>query len=142
MINLENVPYALAMTTYSDLVGCDILKISMRASFSGVSFRVSVVFMTFRLEDLSLDEIGVLEAAALIDSHPVLLLHLLVFVVCIGVFPCWGMYVDECSDPLLKWMLSPLYSVLLCRDLWPSFPSLFLSGISIATSAFLSVPFT
>lgn len=140
MANLQNVPCALAMTTYSDLVGCYIENIHEGFLFWSVISCIGRLH-DFRSGGSSLDEIWVLEAAALIDSHPVLLLHLLVFVVCIGVFLCWGMYVDECSDPLLKWMLSPLNSVLLCRDLWPSFPSLFLSGISIATSAFLSVPF-
>ena len=56
---LENVLHALEKNIYSDLLGWNILKISIKSNYSIVSFRISVALLIFRLEDLSIDVSGV-----------------------------------------------------------------------------------
>ena len=63
---LENVPCALEKNVYSDFFGCSVLKISMKSTFSIVSFRISVALLVFCLEDLSIDVSGVLKSPTMI----------------------------------------------------------------------------
>ena len=46
---LENVPFALGRNVYSDFVGCNVLKISIKCNFSILSFRISVALLIFFL---------------------------------------------------------------------------------------------
>ena len=50
---LENVQCVLEKNVYSDVLGCNVLKISRKSNFSIVSFRISVALLIFCLEDLS-----------------------------------------------------------------------------------------
>ena len=51
---------------YSAFFGCRVLKISMKSTFSLVSFRISVASLVFCLEDLSIDVRGVLRSPTMI----------------------------------------------------------------------------
>ena len=51
---------------YSDVLGCDVLKMSMKSNVSIVSFRISVALLVFCLEDLSMDVSGVLKSPTMI----------------------------------------------------------------------------
>ena len=54
------------VNVYSDFFGCNVLKVSIVSNFSIVSFRISVAFLTFYLEDLSLDVSRVLKSPTII----------------------------------------------------------------------------
>ena len=55
---LENIPFALEENVYSGFGGYNFLKISIKSYCSIVSFRISVAFLIFCLEDLSVDVSG------------------------------------------------------------------------------------
>ena len=59
---LENVPCVLEKNVYSDLVGSNVLEMSIKFNISIVSFRISVALLNFCLEDLSTVVSGVLKS--------------------------------------------------------------------------------
>ena len=63
---LENVPCTLEKNVYSDFFGCNVLKMSVKSTFSIVSFRISVALLIFSQEYLSVDVSGVLKSPAMI----------------------------------------------------------------------------
>ena len=67
---LENVPCALEKYIYSDIFGCNVLKMSIKSYFSIVSFRVSFAFLIFCLEDVSIDVSGHVKVSQY-DSIPI-----------------------------------------------------------------------
>ena len=70
---LENVPSALEKNVYFVFWGfffggeSDVLKISSKSNFFIVSFRISLAFLIFFLEDMSIDVSGVLKSPHMRD---------------------------------------------------------------------------
>ena len=64
---LENIPWALEKNVFSGFFsGCNLLKISIKPNFSIVSFRLSVALLIVCLEDMLMDERGVLKSPTII----------------------------------------------------------------------------
>ena len=59
---LDNVSCTLEKNVYSDFLGCNVTKMSIKSNFSIVSFKISVVLLIFCLEDLSIAMSGVLKS--------------------------------------------------------------------------------
>ena len=85
---LENVTYALEKV-YSSAFGWNVLKISMRAISSSVSFKTCVSLLIFYFEDLSIGVSKVLKSPTIIVLLSISPFILLVFVLGIEVLLCW-----------------------------------------------------
>ena len=64
--NPENIPCALEKKVYSSAFGGNVLKISMRAISSIVSFKTCVSLLMFCYDDLSIGMCGVLKSPIII----------------------------------------------------------------------------
>ena len=63
---LENVPWALEKNTYFVILEYNVLKISIKSNCSVVLFRISVAFLMFCVEHLSIDVSGKLKSSTII----------------------------------------------------------------------------
>ena len=122
---LENVPCALEGKVKFIVLGWNVLLISIKSSWSIVSFKVCVSLLIFCLVDLSIGVNGVLKSPTILV---LLLISLFILVsICLMYWgaPMLGAYIfiivtaSSWIDPLI------FSSILLCLFSWPLFQNLF-----------------
>ena len=138
---LEKVPCVLENNVYSAILVWNVTNISVNSMWSSMSFKATVSFMIFCLDDLSVDMSGVLKSSTII-----LLLSILFLYVCFTCFIYYGALILGAYIFIIfrySYWIVP-FMIIYCHSL--SFIAVFvlkssLSDISIATPAFFWHPF-